>query len=101
MKENQFKEGDSKWSVQFEIPLVICITIQYVLMAAVMRLSKFMKNIYLLTQVTQHFYSPLIRMSGEHFNWGKMNCELRMGSSVSPDSAKWGVSNRHWGDALN
>lgn len=37
MKENQFKEGDSKWSVQFEIPLVICITIQYVLMAAVMR----------------------------------------------------------------
>lgn len=58
MKEKQFKECHSKWSVPFEIPLVICETIQYVLRAAVMRLSKFMKNIYLLTHILSTFTLP-------------------------------------------
>lgn len=58
MKEKQFKKWDSKWSAQFEIPSVICITIQYVLMAAVTRLSKFMKNIYLLTHILSTFTLP-------------------------------------------
>lgn len=58
MKEKQFKKWDSRWAVQFEIPSVICITIQYVLMAAVTRLSKFMKNIYLLTYILSTFTLP-------------------------------------------
>lgn len=58
IKEKQFKKWDSNWSVQFEIPSVICITIQCVLMAAVMRWSKFMKNIYLLTHVLSTFTLP-------------------------------------------
>lgn len=61
MKEKQFKKWGSKWSVQSEIPSVICITIQYVLMAAVMRLSKFMKNIYLLTHTLSTFTLPWVK----------------------------------------
>lgn len=73
MKEKKLKKWDSKWSVQFEIPLVICITIQYVLMAAVMRLSKFMKNIYLLTYILSTFTLPWLECQVNISTEGKWN----------------------------